>query len=266
MTRGAVPPTSRRERRAQARLDRPPEPRHRAARRTTARPAWQSPVVLVTAAAVLIGIAIIAFARPPAPVTGEDLITPPTAYAANLVDGENLGPAGAPVVLELYSDFQCPACKQFVTLQLPRLVTEFVTPGTLRVQARDIDLIGKGTPNESLDLAAGAACAAAQGRYWQFHDYVFWNQGRENMGDHDAAFIAAVADAAGVNRTDWDACVAKQDTRTTINAQTTAAFAAGITSTPTLVINGQHYVGVPSYDQLAALIRQLAASPAPSPS
>lgn len=265
MTRGAVPPTSRRERRAQARLDRPAEPRRRPSRRATARPVWQSPVALVSAAAVLIGIAIIAFARPPAPVTGGDLVTPPTTYAANLVDGENLGPSTAPVVLEVYSDFQCPACKQFATLQLPRLVTEFVNPGTLRIEARDIDLLGTGSPNESLELAAGAGCAAAQGRYWQFHDYVFWNQGRENMGDHDAAFIAAVADAAGVNRTDWDACLAQQATRTAIAARTTAAFGAGIGSTPTLVVNGQRYVGVQNYDQFAALIRQLAASPAPSP-
>lgn len=266
MTRGAVPPISRRERRAQARFDRPAAPRHRTPRRTAARPAWQSPVVLVTAAALLIGVAIIAFARPPAATNGADLVTPPTTYAANLVDGETLGSSTAPVVLELYSDFQCPACKQFVTLQLPRLVTDFVAPGTLRIVARDIDILGRASPNESLELAAGAACAADQGRYWQFHDYVFWNQGRENMGDHDAAFIAAVADAAGVNRGDWDACLAKPATRSAITAQTNAAAGAGIRSTPTLVINGQQYVGVPSYDQLAALIRQLAASPAPSAS
>jgi protein-disulfide isomerase len=264
MTRGAVPPSSRRERRAQQRLERPAPARRRATRSGT-RPVWQSPVVLVTATAILIGIAIIAFARPPARVTGADLITPPTSYPANLIDGESLGAATAPVVLELYSDFQCPACKQFVTLQLPRLVTEFVTPGSLRIEARDINLLGKGSVNESLELAAGAACAAAQGRYWQFHDYVFWNQGRENRGDHDAAFIAAVADAVGVNRTDWDTCFARPETRTPITARTTAAFAAGINSTPTLVVNGQKFAGVPNYDQLATLIRQLA-GPAPSPS
>lgn len=263
MTRGAAPPNTRRERRAQARLERPAEQRHRSTRRA-GRPAWQSPVVLVTAAAVLIGIAIIAFARPPATSTGADLITPPASYAAGLAKGEILGSASAPVVIELYSDFQCPACKQFVTLQLSRLVTDFVTLGTLRIEARDIDILGAGTPNESLELATGAACAAAQDRYWQFHDYAFWNQGRENRGDHDAAFIARVADAAGVDRTAWDACIALPASRTPITARTTAAIGAGINSTPTLVVNGQVFAGVPNYDQLAALIRQLAASPVPS--
>lgn len=265
MSRGAVPPISRRERRAQARLDRPAAPRHRSGR-ATPRPIWQSPAVLVTAAAILIGIAIIAFARPPEAPAGAQLITPPTAYPAALVDGEVVGAATAPVVLELYSDFQCPACRQFVVSQLPRLITEFVQPGTLRIEARDIDVVGRGTPNESLELAAGAACAADQDRYWQFHDSVFWNQGNENAGDHDAAFITRVADAAGVDRPAWDACFAKPEMRAPITARTAAAVGAGINSTPTLVVNGQSYVGVPDYDQLAALIRQLAASPGPSPS
>lgn len=266
MTRPAVPPLSRRERRAQARLEHPAVPRHRVTTRRQPRPKWQSPVVLVSVAAVLIGAAIIAFARPPETTPGAELITPPTAYAAALVDGEAVGAKSAPVVLELYSDFQCPACRQFVTQQLPRLMTEFVTPGTLRIEARDIDILGSGNPSESLELAAGASCAAAQGKYWQFHDYVFWNQGRENKGDHDSAFIARVADATGVDRATWDTCFAAPDARTSIKSQTSSALGLGINSTPTLVVNGQQFTGVPNYDQLSALIRQIAASPAPTAS
>lgn len=265
MTGTAGPPISRRERRARARLERPAAERHRPAIRAR-RPAWQSTPVLVSVAAVLIGIVLIAFARPAEAPAGAELITPPASYPASLVDGETLGATTAPVVLELYSDFQCPACRMFVTQQLPLLVRDFVQPGTLRIEARDIDILGTGSPNESLELAAGAACAASQGRYWQFHDIVFWNQGRENRGDHDAAFIARVADAAGVDRTAWDACLSKPDVRAAIIARTAAAAGAGLNSTPTLVINGQSFAGVPNYDQLAARIRQLAASPGPSAS
>lgn len=262
MARRNDTPRSRRERRAQARLERPAGPRQRSSRHVP-RPAWQSPVVLVTAAAVVIGIAIIAFARPSEPPGGAGLIGPPTSYATDLVDGEVLGSATAPVVIQLYSDFQCPACKVFVTGQLQRLTSEFVVPGTVRVEARDIAFLGRGSPDESLELAAGAACAAEQDRYWQFHDLVFWNQGRENRGDHDGEFIARVADAAGVDRAAWDACLASSDVRPALEAATTAALAAGVDSTPTLVVNGQPVVGVPDYDRLAELIRKLAAPPSP---
>jgi protein-disulfide isomerase len=220
---------------------------------------------MVTVAAVAIGIAVIAFARPPGTDSGAELNVPATSYAADLTDGETMGSAAAPVVLQLYSDFQCPACKIFVTQLLPSLVNDFVKPGTLRIEARDLDFLGRGKPNESQELAAGAACAAEQDRYWQFHDYVFWNQLRENAGDYGAAFINRIADASGVDRAVWDACFARDDVRPPIVARTSAAVADGISSTPTLVVNGQRMVGVPKYDELANLIRQLA-SPAPTAS
>jgi protein-disulfide isomerase len=216
-------------------------------------------------AAVLIGIAVIVVALPKSPSSEGELVTPPTSYPADLVDGLVVGSATAPVVIELYSDFQCPACQLFVTERLPRLLADFVKPGIVRIEAKDIAFLGRGTPDESLELAAGAACAAEQDRYWTFHDLVFWNQGRENKGDHDAEFIGRVADAAGVDRTAFDACLARDDVRQDIEGQTTAALGAGIQSTPTLVVNEQNMGGgVPEYEQLAAFIRQLAASPTPS--
>lgn len=250
-------PLTRRERRAQERFDAPPARTRRSSRRAP-RPVWQSPLVLVTGAAILVGVAIIAFAKPPASRTGENLVEPPTSYAADLTDGDVLGSASAPVVMQLYADFQCPACKIFVTDQLPSLVNEFVRPGVLRIEARDIDILGRGSVSESLDLAVGAACAAEQDRYWQFHDIAFWNQGRENKGDHDAAFIASVATAAEVDQAAWGACIARPEVRSAADAASRAALSAGINQTPTLVVNGQKLVGVPQYATLADLIRQLA--------
>jgi protein-disulfide isomerase len=219
----------------------------------------------VTVAAIAIGLGIVVLAnRPTAGPVGE-LVAPPTSYTADLADGDVLGSSSAPVVMEMYADFQCPACKLFVTTELPRLWTDFIQPGTLRIEARDIAFLGTGNPDESVELAAGAACAAEQDRYWRFHDYVFWNQGRENRGDHSPGFIASVADAAGVDLTPWQACLARDDVRATVRQDTTAAQGKGVSSTPTLVINGESMIGVPDYDKLAARIRELAGgSPAPT--
>jgi protein-disulfide isomerase len=258
-----TPPRSRRERRAQQRLDHPAE-RPRKNRRVAPRPAWQSPIVLVSVLAVLVTAAVIYLAIGSKPAPTADLVRPPTSYAADITEGGTLGSKDAPVVIELFSDFQCPACKLFVTQQMPRLLEEFIQPGVVRVEARDIDIIGKGTENESIELAAGAFCAGEQDRYWQFHDLVYWNQGRENRGDHDARFIANVADQAGVAEAAWQACIARTDIRKPITDLTASSAAVGINSTPTLRINGTAMVGVPDYDELAALIRQLAAAASPT--
>jgi protein-disulfide isomerase len=272
VSRPATPPPTRRERRAQARLDRPGRPSRQGRRPPARRPVWQSPIALATGGAILVGLVLIVLALPRTPAQTTALLPPTTVYPAGMVRGDDVGAADAPVVMELYSDFQCPACKLFVTTQLGRLLTDFVAQGTLRIEGRDIAFLGEGAFDESVELATGARCAAEQDRYWQFHDYVFWNQGRENRGDHSSEFIARVADAAAVDRTVWDACVARGDVRATIRSETSAALGKGINSTPTLVLNGQSMQpGVPSYDDLATLINQLAAAaatqvPAASPS
>jgi protein-disulfide isomerase len=261
MARSATVPTTRRDRRAAERRNRPP--RHRS-RNLAPRPLWRSPIVLVTAGALALAAVLIAVALPPAATDQQELRTPPLSYPAELIDGDTLGSAEAPVVVELYSDFQCPACRMFVTQQLHRLVEQFVVPGTLRIAARDIAVIGRGQRDESLELAIGARCAADQDRYWQFHDLVFWNQGRENRGDHSDGFIDQVAINAGVEPTAFEACQDREDARQAMTDQTRAAIAAGIQATPTLIVNGQSIAGVPDYDRLAALINELAAATAPA--
>ena len=222
----------------------------------------------MTGAAVIVGAVLIFLALPKPTDPGRDLIAAPVSYPADQIRGDVLGSATAPVVIQLYADFQCPACKLFVTTQLHRLVDDFVVPGTVRIETRDIAFLGKGNPDESLDLAVGAACATEQDRYWQFHDLVFWNQGRENRGDHDATFISNVADLAALDVSKWQECIGRTDVRGKITSGTQAALGQGIQSTPTLIVNGQKVVGVPDYETLAAQIRELAgqsASPAASP-
>ena len=220
----------------------------------------------MTVAAVVLGAAVVALNTRPQPTTsGGSLFAPPIIYVADIVSGESLGSADAPVVLEVYSDFQCPICARFVRDQFPTLKTQFVDTGILRIESHDIGFLGTGTPDESLELATGARCAGAQDRYWQFHDLVFWNQGGENRGDHDAAYLTAVANRAGVDRTAWDTCMAVGAVRNSVRTDTSKALGAGINATPTLVLNGGAPVaGLPDATALIARIQELAATAAPS--
>jgi protein-disulfide isomerase len=222
-------------------------------------------MVLATGGSIVLALIAIGLALPRGSADDAELVTPPATYQADLIDGETLGSATAPVVIELYSDFQCPACKLFVTEQLHRLVGEFVAPGTVRIEAKDIAFLGRGNPDESLELAVGARCAGEQDRYWPFHDLVFWNQGRENRGDHSEAFIDRIAAAASLDQDAFKQCIDRPDVRKAITGRTQEAIGAGIGSTPTLLVNGQPVVGVPQYEQLAALIRSLAAVPSAAP-
>jgi protein-disulfide isomerase len=228
---------------------------------------WQSPVFVTTAGAILVGVVAIAFATGAlggnGSNAGANLVEPTTSYVGLTVDGTTVGATTAPVTIEIFSDFQCPACKLFITTELPSLLTDYVRPGLVRVKSNDIDVIDRNGSTESIELAAAAACAADQGKYWPFHDLVFWNQGRENQGDHDTAFIQRIAATAGLDMTAFASCDARQDLRQAVRQATNDAAGAGIAATPTLRINGQAAKGVPQYADLKAYLDQLLASVAP---
>ena len=91
------------------------------------------------------------------------VVTPPAA-AASLADGEELGKPDATVKLEIWTDFQCPICGTLVKDYFPRLISDFVQTGQVRIVSHDIAILGATADNESVNAAVGAICAGDQGK------------------------------------------------------------------------------------------------------
>ena len=262
------PPLTRHERRSQERRSRPVRERPTVARSRSRRPVWQSPILLVTVGALALALVVILINQKPSNPAGK-FLTPPVSYAGLTTQDQTLGSPTAPVTLAVYSDFQCPYCGQFVRQQFAGLTTQFVTPGVLRIEAHDIDIVGvgAGSANQSIELATGARCAAAQNKYWPFHDYVFWNQLAENSGGYTSDWIASIAQAAGVDMNAWKDCVAGPDARAKAVAETNLAHGLGVSSTPSISLNGAPITpGVPAAATLAGQIQALADAASASPS
>jgi protein-disulfide isomerase len=249
--------STRAERRRVARLERP---RGASRSRPVARkPIWRSPIAAVSGLALGAAvILIVAFGQPATAPAGEDLIGSTSVYPANLAKGSALGRPDAPVTLDVWSDFQCPFCGQFARTYLPRLVTDFVVRGQLRIVAHDVDFVGRGVQNESVDAAVAASCAADQNRYWELHDVLFANQNGENEGAFSRARLAQMAAKTDIDVAAWNNCLADPGRATTVATTTADALTAGINSTPTLVLNGTRSAGLPrSYVDLANAIDAL---------
>ncbi len=258
----AATPTRRRDRRAAERRtshNRPP----------AARPAWRSPIALLTAGALVAGILLIGAIQllpsssgtsGPAQAgtrTAAGILVPMVGTPTSLVDGRSLGRADAPVKLIVWSDFQCPACQVFATQVEPSLVRDYVATGKLRLEYRDFIVIGA----QSIDLSAAARCAGDQGAFWAFHDVVFANQGTERSGWATRAKIDDFADAIGLDRTAFDACLATPGPAADSKAETLTGQGR-VTSTPTLDFGSQVIPGSPPYAQLAGIVDQLVAKAA----
>jgi protein-disulfide isomerase len=225
-------------------------------------PVWRSPMVIVTVVAALVMVAIIAILvltsgqTNGTPSGSLGLVRPPESNLATFADGENLGAADAPVVLEVFSDYQCPVCGKFGRDYVPRLVNEFVEPGTLRIVERSIAILDPEGGRESLDAAAGAACAARQDAHWQYHDYLMWNQIGENRGAFSRERLFGMAERVGLDRDTFAACLDDGAVRGEISDRTATALADGINSTPTFLVNGERFVGLLSYDDLSVAIEK----------
>jgi protein-disulfide isomerase len=219
-------------------------------------PIWRSPIAIITGVAVVAGLALIVALGQPRTPAPSALNVPPTSYVPGLVDGDILGRADAPATLEIWSDFQCLFCGQLARTYLPTLISEFVVDGRLRIVPRDVDFVGRGDPNESVEAAVAASCAAEQGKYWQYHDTLLWNQIGENQGAFSDARLRQMADQVGLDRGPWDQCRSDPARQAAVAATTSAALSAGITGTPTLVLNGVTTAGMPrTYEDLADSVR-----------
>jgi protein-disulfide isomerase len=221
--------------------------------------------VLSTIGALAVGLAVIAFAvlQQPAnaPATNE-LAHPHMGVPAALSDGRTLGNADAPVTIDIWSDFQCPACRLFAVETEPSIVNQFVVAGVAKLVYHDAAFQGQRGANpaydESVEAGAAARCAADQGKFWEMHNWVFANWNSENKGAFNAARLRAMAEGAGVGLDAYDACVATGDMQAAVRAETSQAVAISVTSTPTIVINGQPYAGALTIAQMSQLIEQAA--------
>lgn len=263
------PAGARRERRAEQReADREAQRRRRA---TPQRPAWRSPLILATVGAVIAGVVLVGalvLANRPAGSGTEVRPAEVRPAPAALVDGRSVGSANAPITIELWSDFQCPVCEQFATLLEPSLRSTYIADGRVRLVYRDFAFIGQ----ESIDAAAAARVAQAQGvSFWTFHDLLYANQGVENPGPARAKGgfsrdrLADIAVATGLDRAAFTAALADKSYTDAVTQETSQGRALGVSSTPTLVINGTVYEGLPVYSKLTAVLDSLAPSGSAAP-
>jgi protein-disulfide isomerase len=256
--------TSRRARREAAREIHRTEPRRRSPQRSgPGIGIGRLTLVAVAAGIAIVAIVILAQGTPTAP--GADLDEPIIRTNMSLADGRSLGEADAPVQVDLWSDFQCPSCGLFATTVEPVLEREFVATGRARLTYRDRAFLGGGGPNDESVLAAAAArCGGEQDRFWPYHDWLFANQQGENRGAFSRDRLVAIADAVGLDRPAFEACLDGSAARDAVAAENAEGVAAGITATPSLVINGETFEGTPTIEQLRAII-EAAAGPSASP-
>ena len=102
------------------------------------------------------------------------LATLPGLAAAGEIDrAKAFGNPTAPLTIELFSDFQCPACRALHMQELPLIVRDYVSSGKAYLVYKEFPLSMHSHSRE----AAALACASARvGKYEEVADVLFKNQ------------------------------------------------------------------------------------------
>ena len=87
-----------------------------------------------------------------------------------------LGDAGAKVTIVEFADFQCPFCGRFQQTVYPQIKSDYIDTGKAAFIYQDFSFLGE----ESTVAAEAAKCAGDQGKFWEYHDYLFTHQKGEN--------------------------------------------------------------------------------------
>ncbi len=170
---------------------------------------------------------------------------------AGLETDRAYGRPNAPATLVVWGDFQCPFCSRFARLTEPRLIADYVDPGRLRIVYRDWVFIGV----ESVSAAVAARCAAVQGRFWPYHDYLLWNQGAENSGGFSDERLDAIAVDVRLDVRAFHLCALDTHQIDAVRVETEAGDRAGIGMTPTLVIRDSIMPGAATSDDEYSRLR-----------
>jgi protein-disulfide isomerase len=173
------------------------------------------------------------------------------------VDGQHLGDSTAPVKIDVWEDFQCPACRSYSINIEPQIITNYVETGKVFYTYHFYPLVdGGNATGESHHSANAALCASDQGRFWDYHDILFTNWKGENQGSFSDSRLVAFAENLGLDMTPFNQCFQANSHANLISQDMLAGQTAGVQGTPSVFVNGQLLTPgyVPTYDQVTAAI------------
>ena len=174
--------------------------------------------------------------------------------------GYYMGSDSASLTVTEYADYECPACQQFMAVQMPTIEERLIATGRVRWRYRDYPLEQH---RHARPAAHAAACAGEQGKYWEMNHRIYaWDPQWPFKRDATGIF-RDYAKELGLDVAKYDACMQSARYAARLQASLLEGQHAGVGSTPTFLINGRLYPGGESvhYDMLKALLDSLQGKP-----
>jgi protein-disulfide isomerase len=165
----------------------------------------------------------------------------PENVSFNDANSPSIGAADAKVVVRLYSDFQCPACRY----------AEPAIKAAIDAYKDRVRFIWKDFPLETIHANARIAaeagrCAVDQGKFWEYHDQLFAKQSEWSGLANPFAKLVEEATVVGMNSAPFSACLQARSHDDLVKRDVSEGFANDVDRTPTVFINDRRYFAMSS--------------------
>lgn len=199
-------------------------------------------IVAVVLFAALVGIGVYWNQRP------ADVAVPANSTAT----GTTVGNPAAPKTIDIYQDFQCPACKQFEQTT-GSTIDQIVAAGQAKVVYHPVAILDRYSPDRySSRSSAASGCAADAGVFGRYLTLLYENQPEENKPGLTDDRLVALGEQAG-GGPGFAACVQSQKYAPWTAEVTDQASKDGLQGTPTVKVDGQQ-IQDPTPDAVRAAV------------
>ncbi|MCI0557047.1 MAG: DsbA family protein [Nitrososphaera sp.] len=142
------------------------------------------------------------------------------------------GDADAPVTLIEFADFQCPFCGRFARQTAPVIDEEYIDTGKVNMVFKHFPLRGA----DSISASIASQCAGEQGKFWDYHDTLYENQGQENSGWASKIRLKGFAADMSLDTASFDSCLDSNRYSQLVQNDLQLARDLKLTGTPTFLI------------------------------
>lgn len=143
------------------------------------------------------------------------------------------GNVDAKVAIIEFADFRCPFCERFYQDAEQQLIKNYVDSGKAKFAFRHFEFLGPA----SITAGNGAECANEQGKFWEYHDYLYKNQPPESdISLFNTDKLTSVASGLGLDAIKFKSCLDATKYNQNLTQDQIDGQAAGVTGTPSVVI------------------------------
>jgi protein-disulfide isomerase len=157
------------------------------------------------------------------------------------------GPLTAAITLVEYGDYQCPYCRTAYP-EVKKVQKELGS--RLKFAFRNFPLTR--LHEHAMNAAETAEAAAAQGKFWEMHDFLYEHQG--TLGDPSVALEHVKK--LGMNTQRFEQALAHHSYQARVKEDFQGGIRSGVNGTPTFYVNGVRHDGPATSKELVKALKQ----------